>query len=86
MSDGDSDVGLEIVGAELANFLDVVPQSRNGLGLKGPGHEFADADEVAIKVAGPEEGEFLDPTVVFADLGNGGFNIGERFETERDAF
>ena len=86
LRDGDGDVGLKVVGAEFADFFDVTPEGGNGLGLEGPGHEFADADEVAVEVAGPEEGEFLDPTVIFADLGNGGFDIGERFEAERDAF
>lgn len=86
MRDGDGDVGLEIVGAEFADFFDVVPENRDGLGFDGLSHEFADADEVMIEIARPEEGDFLDPAVVFADVRDGGFELGERFEAERNAF
>ena len=86
LRDGDGDVGLEVVGAEFADLFDIAPEGGDGLGLEGPSHEFANADEVAVEVARPEERELLDPAVVFADLGNGSFDIGERFEAERDAF
>ena len=83
---GDGDVGLEIVGAEFANFLYVVPEGRDGLRLEGTSHEFANADEIAVEIAGPEEGEFLNPAVIFAHVRDSGFDIGERCEAERDAF
>lgn len=49
-------------------------------------HEFADADEVVIEIAGPEEGDLLNPAIIFANARDRGFELGERFETERDAF
>ena len=53
LRDGDGDVGLEIVGAEIADFLDVAPESGDGFGFEQTSHEFADADEVVVEVAGP---------------------------------
>ena len=44
LGDGDGDVGLEIACADFANFLDVIPESGNGLGFDRTSHEFADAD------------------------------------------
>ena len=85
LRDGNGDVGLEIVGAEIADFLDVAPKSGDGLGFEWTSHEFADADEVVVEIAGPEERDFLNPAVIFADVGNGGFELGEGFETERHA-
>jgi len=85
LRDGDGDVGLEIVGAEITDFLDVAPESGDGLGFEWTSHEFADADEVVVEIAGPEERDFLNPAVIFADVGDGGFELGERFETERHA-
>ena len=85
LRDGNGDVGLEIVGTEIADFLDVIPESGDGLGFERTRHEFADADEVVIEVARPEHGNFLDPAIVFPDVRDGGFELGEGFETERHA-
>ena len=48
-------------------------------------HEFADADEVVIEIAGPQEGKFLDPAIIFAEVGESSFELGEGFEPKRNA-
>lgn len=85
LGDGDGDVGLEIVSAEFADFLDVIPENGDGLGFDGVSHELADADEIVIEIAGPEERNFLDPAIIFTDVRDGRFELREGFETERDA-
>jgi hypothetical protein len=53
LGDGNGDVRLEIVGAELANAFDKVPEIGERLGFEGMGHELADADEVVVEIARP---------------------------------
>jgi len=86
LGDGDGNIGLEIARAELADFLDVIPENGDGFGFDGAGQELADADQILIQVARPEEGEFLNPAVVLAEEREGSFEFGKSVEGERNAF